>query len=114
MKIDWTNPELVSLHERLAACIQQQLEDDLTSDGHVGDLPHFGARTATEIFQRALNIDVFGSSGEWTLSFTADPPPNSNRVIFCAICAVNEGELHRSYCDRRGQLLRQADAEVQL
>jgi hypothetical protein len=103
MDVNWQDPDIVSLHERLAACIQDQLEQDLTAEGRVADQPYFGARVATEIFHRAQHVDVMGSSGEWTLVFTADPPPAWNTTYGCVTCGAREGHLHdQSYCSRRG------------
>jgi hypothetical protein len=75
MDVNWQDPDVVSLHKRLAACIQQQLEDDLTGEGKVADLAYFGSRAATEILQAATGVDVMGSSGEWAISFLADGEP---------------------------------------
>lgn len=70
--MNWNNPELVTLYKRLAGCIQEQLEQDLTADGRVADLPYFGRRVAAAIFDRSLYVDVAGSSGEWSVVFDAD------------------------------------------
>lgn len=76
MKMNWNDPEMVSLYERLAATIQHQLEQDLTGEGRVANLEHFGHRAAATIFERALHVDVYGSSGEWTISVESDPVPS--------------------------------------
>jgi hypothetical protein len=103
MDVNWNDPDVVSLHERLAACIQQQLEDDLMSNGRVADLDHFGSRAAAEILQAATGIDVYGSSGEWSISFLADEPPSNNTIVGCITCGAREGQLHnQQICHRVG------------
>lgn len=108
MDVNWDDPDVVSLWQRLAACIQNQYQNDLTPDGTLADPGHFGIRAATEIFNRALYVDVAGSSGEWSMVFAADPPPSTNTRIFCVYCAVEQGQVHKSYCSRTG-VLRESD-----
>lgn len=114
MDINWADPDVVSLHERLAACIQEQLEMDLTSDGRVAAQAYFGSRAAADILMRAVGVDVAGSSGEWSISFTADPPPDPNICVGCAVCGAREGEIHdQSICPARG-IQRARRSKVQL
>lgn len=112
MDVNWQDPGVVSLHERLATCIQAEYEDGLTFTGRLADPELFGSRTAVEILNRALYVDVAGSSGEWTVAFAADPPPSG--TTFCATCGAKEGDLHdTSYCHRRG-VQRKHGAKVEL
>ncbi len=112
MDINWDDPRTVSLYERLANCIQQQLEDDLTAEGKVADLTYFGRRAAVEILGRAMRLDT-ADQNQWSLVFAGDGPPNTNYEIFCATCGCAELQLHRGYCHRTG-VLRQRDTPVML
>lgn len=114
MDVNWKDPDVVSLHERLAACIQEQLEQDLTAEGRVADLPYFGSRAAAEIFARALHVDVMGSSGEWSLVFTADEPASDNVVVGCVTCGARQGELHNQQTCHRAGVQRGIGGKVQL
>lgn len=111
MDVNWQDPGVVSLHERLAACIQEEYEDSLTSTRRLADADSFGRRTAVEILNRALRVDVAGSN-EWTVAFAADPPPSG--TAGCVTCGAKEGDLHdTSYCHRRG-VQRKHGAKVEL
>lgn len=67
MDVDWSNPEVVRLFERLAVCVQEQLEQDLTPTGQVAYLPYFGKRTAQGIFDLASSVDA--SEGRTSMVF---------------------------------------------
>lgn len=114
MDINWNDPDVVSLYERLAACIQARLEDDLMSNGRVADLEHFGGRAAAEILHAATGIDVYGSGGEWTISFLADDPRNDNVVVSCVTCGATQGELHDQRICHRVGVQRAIGEKVQL
>jgi hypothetical protein len=114
MDVNWNDPDVVSLHERLAACIQQQLEDDLTREGRVADLAYFGSRAAAEILHAATGIDVYGSSGEWSISFVADPAPSNNVIVGCMTCGATEGQLHNPERCHRVGVQRGLDGRPQL
>jgi hypothetical protein len=112
MDVEWSDPRVVSLHERLAATIQREYEDSLTCTGSVVSREYLGARAAVEILRAAIGTE-FGPAA-WTLSFTPDPAPNPNVEIGCVYCRAKEGELHdEDACSRTG-VLRPRGAEVKL
>lgn len=111
--VDWSDPDVVSLHERLAVCIRQQYELELATTSGQVDPAAFAARVATEIMGCTLHVDVAGSSGEWSLVFAADVPPSQTRIAGCTVCAASQGDLHRAHCRRSG-IVRPSGFEVRL
>lgn len=107
MDIDWKDPRIVSLHERLAACAQSAFEESLTASGAVADSAYLGRRIAVDILTAAV-ATLLGPS-TWSITFTADPAPNPNAVIGCVACGATEGRLHDEYCHRSG-ILRRGEA----
>ena len=102
MEIDWNDPRVVDLHERLAACVQRGFEDSITAEGRVADAQYLGARVATDILQAAVAA-AFSDAGV-ELTFLPGPVPRTDAKIFCVYCTVGEGQLHHDYCSRTGVL----------
>lgn len=110
MDMNWTDPQMVSLYERLAGTIQKEYQDSLTINGIVVDPEYLGTRAAAEILA-AASAAQFGTAA-WTLGFTPDHFPH--RAVFCAECTAGEGELHHDYCKRYGRVMRAPDVQVVL
>jgi hypothetical protein len=109
LDVNWNDPRSVSLHERLAATIQRELEDSIMGGhqpgaGLVADAEHFGTRAASEILRAARGADF--ARRTWSLAFEPDPEPSRNNVIGCLTCDAHEGDLHGGDCHRRGVLRR--------
>lgn len=112
MDVNWTDPRVVSLHERLAATIQREYDDSLTAEGRVADAEHLGSRAASEILNAATGMSL-RSNRRWWLMFAADPKPSTNTLVGCVSCGATEGQPHKPDCDRTG-VMRRHYREVQL
>lgn len=111
--MNWDDPQMVSLYERLAATIQQEYQDSLTTNGIVANPDHLGARAASQILAAATAAE-FGTM-DWKLGFAPDSfPHRTSTQHCCATCAAGEGQLHEDYCNRYGRLMRASDERVTL
>lgn len=111
--MNWDDPQMVSLYERIAAAVQREYEDSSLDSGGVANPDHLGARAASEILRAATTME-FGATA-WRLGFTPDRfPYRTSDRYGCATCSAGEGELHQDYCKRFGRVMRAPDAQVVL
>lgn len=105
VQMDWDNPEMVGLHDRLTDYAQQVYEDSLSPDGAIADPDSFADRIADAVIAAALDGSCSGSG--WLLQFRPPKPclragVEKNTGVFCVYCAATEGQLHGRHCARRG------------